>query len=200
MFTRHALTLCLFFCSVGIPSSFGQTPQTSKSSERAAPSHVDVPSIAASPADVSTLDGIIKAFYDVISGPAGQPRQWSRDRTLYIPDVRFVAMSVDKAGHPVAHIATHQQFVDDSNAYLLKEGFYEQEIHRVTQRFGNIAHIWSTYESRNQANGPIIARGINSIELFWDGSRWWIASNIWDDERRDNPIPQEDLPKPTITR
>lgn len=158
------------------------------------PKQVDVPTISARPEDVSTLDGIMKAFYDVISGPAGQPRQWSRDRTLYISDIRFVAMAVDKSGKPVPHIASHQQFVDAANPSLVKDGFYESEIHRATQRFGNIAHIFSTYESRNRPDGPVIARGINSIELFWDGARWWIASAIWDDERPDNPIPADDLP------
>jgi hypothetical protein len=168
---------------------------TEKQTKPAQASHVDVPGVAARPEDVGTLDGIMKAFYDVISGPAGQPRQWSRDRSLYIPEIRFVAMSINKKGRPSARIATHQQFVDASNDYFLKEGFFEQEIHRTTQRFGNIAHIWSTYESRNKADGPIIARGINSVELFFDGTRWWIASNIWDDERPDSPIPAEYLPK-----
>jgi hypothetical protein len=104
-------------------------------------------------------------------------------------------MSINKKGRPEARVMTHQQFVDDSNSYFLKAGFYEQEIHRATERFGNIAHVWSTYESRNQADGPVIARGINSLELFWDGTRWWIASAIWDDERPDNLIPDEYLPK-----
>jgi len=159
--------------------------------------HVDVPTIAPRPEDVSTLDGIMKAFYEVISGPAGQPRQWSRDRTLYISDIRFVAMSVDKSGKPVPHIASHQQFVDASNPSVVKDGFYETEIHRTTERFGNIAHVLSTYESRTKLSGPVIARGINSIELFWDGTRWWIASAIWDDERPDNPIPAQYLPAAT---
>src|SRR5579872_7434114 len=97
--------------------------------------HVDVPAIAPRAEDVATIDGIMKAFYDVISGPAGQARQWSRDRTLYIADIRFVAMSEDKAGKPVAHVVSHQQFVDASNAILVKYGFYESEIHRATQRF-----------------------------------------------------------------
>lgn len=158
------------------------------------PQHVEVAAVEAKPEDVSSIDGIIKAYYDVISGPAGQPRQWSRDRTLYIHDIRFVAMAEDKSGQPQAHIASHQQFVDASNATVVKEGFYESEIHRLTQRFGNIAHVFSTYESRTKADGPVIARGINSIELFYDGKRWWIASAIWDDERPDNPLPSEYLP------
>jgi|HubBroStandDraft_6_1064221.scaffolds.fasta_scaffold109418_1 hypothetical protein len=192
MFSRHSFPALLFAALLG--TAFGQSTKPQKPASTPE-THVDVPAVAARPEDVSTLDGILKAFYDVISGPAGQPRQWSRDRSLYMPEIRFVAMSINKKGRPVAHIVNHQQFVDTSNDYFLKEGFYEQEIHRVTQRFGNIAHIWSTYESRNKADGPVIARGINSLELFWDGTRWWIASNIWDDERKDTPIPPEFLPK-----
>lgn len=163
--------------------------------QSATPSHVDVPTIEPRSSDVSTIDGVMKAFYEVISGPAGQPRQWSRDRTLYIPDIRFVAMSEDKDGNAKAHVVTHQQFVDSSNPQVVKEGFYETEINRVTQSFGHIAHIFSTYEMRTKAAGAATGRGINSIELFYDGKRWWIASVCWDDERPDNPISPDYLPK-----
>jgi hypothetical protein len=160
-----------------------------------APPHIDVATIAPRAEDVGSIDGIMKAFYEVISGPAGQARQWSRDRTLYIADIHFVSMSENKAGHPKANVVSHQQYVDGSDAILLKEGFYENEIHRVTEKFGNIAHVFSTYESRLKADGPVIARGINSIELFYDGKRWWIASAIWDDERPDNPLQPQYLPE-----
>jgi len=160
----------------------------------AAPASVEVKTIPPSPDDVRSIDGMIKAYYEVITGPPGRPRQWSRDRTLYIPDLRFVAMGVDRSGRPVASVQSHQQYVDASNAMMVKEGFDEHEIHRVTQRFGNIAHVFSTYETRRAPGGPLIGRGINSIELFFDGDRWWIASAIWDDERPDNPIPKEYLP------
>jgi len=162
--------------------------------QRPAPRHVDVPVIAARAEDVATIDGILHAFYDVISGPAGQPRQWARDRTLYIPDVHFVSLSADSAGHVQADVVTHQMFVDRSDAALVRRGFFETEIHRATARFGNVVHVFSTYEMRERADGPVFGRGINSIELFWDGARWWIAAAQWDDERRDNPIPKEYLP------
>ncbi len=186
MRTSSRLLLVLLFALKSL--AFAQQPGPE------APRRVEVPSIAPRTEDVSTIDGVMKAFYEVISGPAGQPRQWSRDRTLYIPDVRFVAMSEDKNGQPVAQVASHQQFVDYADPVLVKNGFYEAETHRVTQRFGNILHVFSTYESRQKAGGPVIARGINSVELFWDGKRWWIASNIWDDERPDNPLPAQYLP------
>ena len=157
--------------------------------------HVEVPTIEPRAADVSTIDGMVNAYYDVISGPAGKPREWARDRTLYIPDLRFVDVGWDKEGKPAPRIVSHQQYVDSTDPAFVNRGFFEKEIHRVSERFGPIAHVWSTYESRTAENGPIIARGINSIELFWDGKRWWIANAIWTDESKDNPIPKEYLPK-----
>lgn len=147
-------------------------------------------SLAPRPEDVGTLDGIIEAFYDVISGPAGTPRQWQRDSTLYIPHVRFVAMDVNE-GRPVAAVMDHGEFAARYNEAFVDRGFFEREIHRVTKRFGNIAHVFSTYEYRATEKGPVLGRGVNSIQLFWDGARWWIAGATWDDERPDNPIPAE---------
>lgn len=165
----------------------------------AALAQVPVATVPPRAADVATIDGMIRAYYEVISGPAGQPRDWARDRTLYIKDLRFVQVDVDKDGRPQPRITDHQQYVDRAEPSL-KDGFFETEIHRVTQRFGPIAHVWSTYESRRTGKGPVIARGINSIELFWDGKRWWIANAIWTDETPENPIPKQYLPKAVARR
>lgn len=164
--------------------------------QQPAAAHVEVATVAARPEDVATIDGILKAFYEVISGPAGQPRQWSRDRSLYIPNVRFVSLSKDSAGAIHADVVDHQTYVDRTNDYFVRQGFFELEIHRTTHRFGNVVHVFSTYDMRRRADGPSIGRGINSVELFWDGARWWISAVQWDDERPDNPIPPEYLPSP----
>ena len=156
--------------------------------------HVPVPKIAPRLQDIATLDGILSAFYDVVSGPAGQPRQWSRDRTLYVPGVLFISTEVGKDGKPYHQIMTHQQFVDRSNASVVSQGFYEQEIHRVTTRYGTIVHVFSTYVMRRTLNGPLIGRGVNSLELFYDQKRWWIVCDLWDEERPGNPLPRELLP------
>jgi hypothetical protein len=160
-------------------------------SAQARPS-VAVATVPARAADVATIDGMITAFYDVISGPAGQPRQWARDRTLYTPDVRFISMDV-RDGKPHATIMSHQQFVDRYDQGLVTEGFYEEEIHRVTRQFGNTAHVFSTYVMKD-GQGRQLGRGVNSIQLFWDGDRWWISGAAWDEERPDNPIPPDLLP------
>jgi hypothetical protein len=150
--------------------------------------------IAALPSDVSTLDGVLHAFYDVISGPAGQPRQWERDRTLYFPGAVLVPTGIQKEdSKPYAQVLDMDGYIKRTNDILLA-GFFEHEIHRVTHQFGNVAHVFSTYEARRTPQGPIIARGVNSIELFYDGKRWWIVAAIWDNERENSPIPPEFLP------
>ena len=86
----------------------------------------------------------------------------------------------------------HHQYVNGSNEFFVTQGFQEREINRVVRRFGNLAHVFSTYEF-STADGKVKGRGVNSIELFWDGARWWIAAASWDEERPDNPIPKEFL-------
>ena len=198
MATGHCVLFVLVLAAalsivVGVQAQAASAESSSSTKPRVSGS-ISVAEIAPRPEDVSSIDGIIKAFYDVITGPPGQPRQWARDRTLYIPGIRFVSMSVGKGGKPHAEVTTHQEYVDHSNARMVKEGFYEVELHRVTKRFGNIAHVFSAYETRLAKDSPVIGRGVNSIELFWDGTRWWIASAIWDGERQDNPLPKDLLP------
>jgi hypothetical protein len=157
--------------------------------------HVSIPRITPHVEDVSTLDGIIKAYYDVISGPAEQPRQWDRDATLYITNVRFIIIREDAAGKTTAQSMTHQEFVDSSDASLKGKPFYEHEIHRITHRAGNVAHILSTSEHMSSPNGPAEGRSVDSLELFWDGTRWWITNvSIWDTDSPKYPLPSEFLP------
>jgi hypothetical protein len=153
---------------------------------------VEIQTIEADPKDVSTIDGIVKAFYETISGGKNVPRQWSRDKTLYAPDVRFVAMS-ERDGKIRASVMNHSQYVNSSNEFFVAEGFVEKEINRVTRRFGNIAHVFSVYEFVTEDKKQK-GRGVNSIELFWDGARWWISAVSWDEERPNNPITKEFLP------
>jgi hypothetical protein len=149
--------------------------------------------IEADPKDVTTLDGIIRALYEVISGPAGEPRQWDRDRTLWVEGAILARTSVHDDNQSSIEVFTLDAYKEQTTPYLM-QGFFEWEIHRVTRTFGNIAHIFSTYEARREPDGPVIARGVNSIELYFDGARWWIVAALWEKERSGNPIPAEFLP------
>jgi hypothetical protein len=110
-----------------------------------------------------------------------------------MPDVRFVGLS-EQDGKIRASVMNHNQYVNGSNEFFVTQGFQEREINRVVRRFGNLAHVFSTYEF-STADGKEKGRGVNSIELFWDGARWWISAASWDEERPGNPIPKEFLPK-----
>ncbi len=155
------------------------------------PSHIVVADTPANPAEVATIDGIIAALYDVISGPAGQPRNWSRMKTLLTPDVRLIATNPDKAGHPNIRSISFQDYVDRFSVSVLRQPFYERELHRQTRQFGNIAQLFSSYETTRDGKKEVVARGINAIQLYYDGHRWWIASIIWDTDRPGNPMPKE---------
>ena len=145
-------------------------------------------------ADVATLDGIIRAYYEVVSGPAGVPRDTARDQSLHHPEARAIITGVDETGIPFIRNLTLREYHE-----LAGRGgypaFYEEEIHRTTQRFGNVAHVWSTYSWRRSLEGPVEGRGINSIQLYYDGTRWWITAWIFDSERAGNPVPPAYLPE-----
>lgn len=138
---------------------------------------------AADPADVATIDAIVAAFYDVISHAPGEAIDWARDSTLYARDLRFKIVEGSEL-----QILDHAGYVAAFGG-MSGSGFVEYEIHRETQHFGPIAQVWSTYEWRPAADAPVGGRGINAIELFWDGARWWITSAMWASETPENPIP-----------
>lgn len=153
------------------------------------------PSMEPLPEDVSSIDGMVRAWYDIVSGPAGEARNWSRDSTLYSPGVRFVIVGAGADGVEHATVTDHGTFARESTPGFERNGFYEQEIHRVTQRIGNVAYLLSTYQWRRTPDGPVGGRGVNSISLFNDGTRWWITQAMWSDETPANPIPPELLPE-----
>ncbi|MEQ8424922.1 MAG: hypothetical protein RIA63_09430 [Cyclobacteriaceae bacterium] len=140
--------------------------------------------------DVATLDGIIKAYYEVVSGPKG-PKQTERDKSLHHAYANVMVTGVTMTGERFLRMMTLPEF----HANTPQDAFYEKEIHRITETFGNVTHVWSTYEYTDQLNGPIMGRGINSIQLYNDGERWWILGWVYDSERKSNPLPEKYLPK-----
>jgi len=150
----------------------------------------------ADPRDVESIDAIIAAAYDVISGPAEQKRDWNRERSLFYPGARLIPT----ASVPGRNDVNLEPQILDVEGYIaraepiLNDGFYETEIARRTEQFGRIAHVWSTYESRYDPSDPApFMRGINSFQLFNDGSRWWILSVYWQHESAEHAIPEKYL-------
>ena len=156
------------------------TPSQSSSSSRDGSPPQTAP---AHPKDVETMDAIIDSMYAVLSGPAGQKRDWDRFRSLFLPGARLILAVAQKGKKPRARVLDVEAYVRRTDPIFEKEDFWESEKARKTQAFGNIAHAFSTYESRRRKNGKAFQRGINSIQLFQDRARWWIATVMWNTER-----------------
>ena len=154
--------------------------------------HPDWPK--ATPADVQSIDAIVASLYDVISGPAGQPRNWNRFRSLFIPDARLIPTRHDKTGHGADVVPYTVEQYQERATPLMAQGFFERGIHNTTESFGNIVHVFSTYESRHTKDSEPFQRGINSIQLLKDGDRYWVVTILWDQESPTTPIPAKYLP------
>lgn len=163
--------------------------RVSAQSAARAPSMADWP--AAETSDVESIDALIAALYDVISGPAGEARDWDRFRSLFLPDARLIPTGRNPQGQHGHDVMTVEDYVTNSGPFLEERGFFEVESARTTERFGDIAHAFSTYESRWTLEDPDpFQRGINSIQLMNDGNRWWVVNIFWAAERPDMPIPE----------
>ncbi len=135
------------------------------------------------PSDVATLDAILHAFYEAISGSAGQPRDWDRFRSLFVPGGRLmpiVSLPDEKRG---VRFLSAEDFIHRVEPIFAIEDFWERESSRQTETFGHFAHVLSFYESLRSPNGSPFERSANSIQLFNDGFRWWIVSVMWNTSR-----------------
>ena len=146
--------------------------------------------------ETATLDGIMKAYYDVVCVKKGGKASYERDSLLHIPGVVMVGfVAKDKGGKKALKMMNLREFHRQFDPASELHGFYEYEIGRRTEKFGNIYHVFSAYESMNVQGEKPIDRGINSIELYYDGKRFWIVSWIFDTEGNGNTIPKEYLHK-----
>jgi hypothetical protein len=150
---------------------------------------------SASPADVESIDAIIAASYDVISGPVGKKRDWDRERSLFVAGARLIPTATvpGKTNVDLAPLVLDVEgYIARVEPLFEKEGFYETEVARRVEQFGQIAHVWSTYESRHDLSEPDpFMRGINSFQLFHDGKRWWILSIYWQHESARYRLPDK---------
>lgn len=177
----------LALIAASAPAPAQQTPAPA---EAAAP--------AANPEDVATPEAIVTALYDVITGPAEEARDWDRLRSLFLPGARLVYLQTTQAGEERLHPMTVEDFIRIvTPLYATGGGFWERDIGHRIDRFGNVAHVFTAYETRRAADGPVVARGINSVQLVRHEGRWWVANLAWDTERPGNPIPPEYLAPPT---
>lgn len=147
------------------------------------------PSYNVDSADVKTIDALIKATYNVISGEAG-PRNWDRFHSLFLAGAKMGAPVKNRSGQTVFRSFTPQDYQKADAPYFMKSAFYEEELGRTSSQFGNIAQVQSVYQFRLSAGGKVEHRGINYFTLVKSDGRWWIANLFWQDEDKENPLPQ----------
>lgn len=145
--------------------------------------------------DVASIDSIIKAVYEVISGEAGETRDWDRFRSLFHQDARLIPTGKNaQTGVFTARAMSAEDYVSRNAPYFAKQGFHEREIARRVDQYGNIAHVFSTYHAFNTKEDKTpFMRGINSFQLLYDGKRWWVMSIYWQAESKETPIPKQYL-------
>ncbi len=165
------------------PAVLGQAPTAAPSASAAA---------VANPCDVASMDAILAALYDVISGPAGQVRDWNRFRSLMAPNARLIPTGRNQAGAAVMRTLSVDEYVTTIGPRLEQRGFFERELGRKTERYGDIVHVMSAYDSKRRLEDPApFQRGVNSIQLWFDGQRWWVVTIFWEAETPERPIPAD---------
>ncbi len=139
-------------------------------------------------ADGDSIDTLIAALYDTISGKAGV-RDWDRFRGLFIDGGILTSTGIRPDGTQVLRQMSVEDYIKGSGTYFEKNNFFESEISRKVEVFGPIAHAFSTYETRREPDGTPVARGINSIQALHHDKGWRIVSIFWTGETNRNPIP-----------
>jgi hypothetical protein len=192
-------TLPLFAALLAFPAF----AQSGAAPAAPAPAHAPAPAGPAQPVnfngppadakDVESIDAIVGALYDVISGPVGQPRDWNRMRSLFVPTARMIPVGVRPDGVALMRLLGVGDYIASSGPILLEKGFRERELARRTEQFGHIAHVFSTYEGTIEGEDHPM-RGINTLQLMNDGKRWWIVSLMWEGESPTLSLPAQYLP------
>jgi hypothetical protein len=181
----------VFVLIAGIVFSSGMAANSSANTQSSAPATAErtpaaaatAASPAADPKDVETADALVAALYDVISGPAGKPRNWDRMYSLFFPGALLIRTAPGKSGKLEALSMTPKDYVDRAGKYFDTHPFFERESSRKTHSQGDLQQIFSSYESgEDAAFTKPFAHGVNSIEMFHDGTRWWIMLVMWEED------------------
>lgn len=195
---RFAVSLVVF------AAFFGAARLTAQSAPQSAPGN-DQRAAARAPkrpadSDGVSVDAILAALYASVSHDSATEPNWARMRDIFLPVGMLVPPKNPKSDmFTVLDVDGFEQRVHESIAAAKQKGdptsFFEREIARKLDCFGNVCQAFSTYESRRApTDDKPFVRGINSIQMVNDGHRWWIASVVWDTERADSPIPAQYLP------
>jgi hypothetical protein len=134
----------------------------------------------ADPKDVASPEALVRALHDSVSGPVGD---WDERRLLSLCLPHMVFAYPEAGAHGVIRISVVS--LDDMARQVKKvhksSPWLERTFVTHVTRGGNIAVAYYNGEARKGPTGKLIERGISICEMIYDGKRWWIASDIWDD-------------------
>ena len=143
--------------------------------------------------NVQSLESIVTNYYNVVSGPEGFKYDPKADNFFHAPNAIITRFN-ENNDFQRHNLSKEQESLREPYA----EGFYEVEIHRITEEYENIAHVWSTYEMRNSPNSEAFMRGVNSISFYFKSGRWFISS--WSTQYEGaNKLPTKYLPETHLT-
>ena len=140
--------------------------------------------------DVKSVDAIINAYYDVVSGSSSEPWEFERDK--YIHSKNAIITRLDENGKAESHTLEAEYIPIGLSP---KEDFYEKELKRVVSKFGNISQVWSAFEIRTDLKTESNIRGLNSVQLHYENGRWFIDSWTCEMESEKNNLVTEFLNK-----
>jgi hypothetical protein len=133
---------------------------------------------------------VVLRLYDLISGPAEQERNWEAVQDLFHPEAVLRSELTLPDGTHQSGRWTPAEFAAAGAEEYRKDGFWEREVARRVEEYGNVAHVWSTYEARvGSLDAPPAIRGINSVQLLRKGGRWWITGLVFQVESGAGDIP-----------
>ncbi len=142
--------------------------------------------------DVKSVDAVVAALYDVISGEPNTPRDWDRFKNLFKPETRLIPTRKTEAGELTLKALTPEEYIQLFTSRV-STGFFERELNRKTESYGTVTHLFSTYETKEKKDGPVTNRGINSIQLFYDNHRYYVINIFWCAESMGFPLPEKYL-------
>lgn len=139
-----------------------------------------------------TPSGLIEALYRMVSfGPGPEP-DWEMFRGVFLPEAIVV---FSPRGTRPMRVMSVDGFIQDwkdffRDAALEDKGFTETIAGMKVTEFGGLAHAWVIFEPRIGGTQPARQiRGLDSIELSFDGTRWWVAAITTDFEGPTQRIP-----------
>jgi hypothetical protein len=143
---------------------------------------------------VQSIDSIVPSIFEIVSGVKGEERNWELMKKVFHPQARLILNHQNSDGEPQIYFFNIEEYIDEFAASFKKMDLFEKEVHRVTNRFDNMAQVYSTYESFSfKEETKPQRRGMAGIQLYHDGERWWVLTMYWKNATEDNPIPEEYL-------